>query len=121
MRPIFAAAFLASSLTISSASGAPITQTITYQGELSEGGVPKTGTIDVRVKIFDAAQAGAQFEASLGAVCFPQSAARENLESAIAQADAALYRAKREGRDRGVVICSSGRHDAIARDGIAQS
>lgn len=44
------------------ADAAPITQTITYQGELSENGAPKNGTIDVMVKIFDAAQSGSQFE-----------------------------------------------------------
>ena len=53
--------------------------------------------------------------ASLGADCYPQTAARESLETAIARADAALYRAKREGRDRGMLAQPGGLHAAILR------
>ena len=54
---------------------------------------------------------GLPITASLGAVCFSPVSDRRTLEHAIARADAALYRAKREGRDRGTFLLESG--DAV--------
>jgi diguanylate cyclase (GGDEF)-like protein len=54
---------------------------------------------------------------SLGAVGFPLDGERTTLEHAIAQADTALYRAKREGRDRGMLRLDGERYAPIVRGG----
>ena len=47
-------------LSIGSVMAAPLGTAFTYQGQLSDAGLPATGTYDLQFKLFDAATAGAQ-------------------------------------------------------------
>lgn len=47
------------------AAGQPLTPAFTYQGELSVGGAPSTGTYDFRFRLFDALSGGGQVGATL--------------------------------------------------------
>lgn len=58
-------AIVGMAISVHQAVSAPITTAFTYQGQLTDGGVPTVGLADFRFALFDAASGGAQVGATL--------------------------------------------------------
>jgi hypothetical protein len=65
--PLLVCGFLISALAVSSgsAAAAPVSTAFTYQGRLTDGGSPPTGTYDLQFRLFDALTGGTQIGSTI--------------------------------------------------------